>query len=143
MLKSTYDTSKLIKIIGTAAGAAGATAFTVTAFDKVPDLTQEAAKLAAIILMKVYIDENDTGAPGSSAADENFEGTGFSRDEIAEFARGHAGDDNPAMGRPSLPEIEEALEKGRTSPGKGNSVRYAYNGVRVIVNRDVPWKSTT
>ncbi|MEV5835592.1 hypothetical protein [Nocardia sp. NPDC052112] len=78
VLKSTYDASKLIKIIGTASAVAGATAFTVTAFDKVPDLTQEAAKLAAIILMKVYIDEDGSpandggsaGVPSSAVADE-------------------------------------------------------------------------
>lgn len=66
-----------------------------------------------------------------------------SRLEAGKFARGHAGDDNPAMGRPSLQEIEETLKNGKTSPGAGNSVRYDYKGVRVIVNRDLPWRSTT
>ncbi|WP_203236853.1 hypothetical protein [Nocardia panacis] len=64
VLKSAYDTSKLIKIIGTAAAVAGATAATVTAFENVPDLTGEVAKLAAILLMKVYIDTED--APGGN-----------------------------------------------------------------------------
>lgn len=74
--------------------------------------------------------------------DDDFEGTGFSRDEIAEFANGHADDGNPAMNRPSLSEIQRTLGKGKTSPGKGNSVRYDCDGVRVIVNRDMPWRST-
>ncbi|MEU0505685.1 hypothetical protein ABZ293_32160, partial [Nocardia sp. NPDC005998] len=60
VLKSTYDTSKLIKIIGTASAVAGAAAFTVTAFDKVPSLTDIAIKLGAIIAMKVLIDDADS-----------------------------------------------------------------------------------
>ncbi|QIS09646.1 hypothetical protein [Nocardia arthritidis] len=142
VLKSAWDTSKLIKIIGSAAAVAGATAAAVTAFKDV-DLTQEATKLAGIILMKVFIDEAEDGEIDENDPAYNFEGTGYSMEELAEFARGHAGDDNPAMGRPSLREIEDALQNGKKSPGSGNSVRYDYNGVRVIVNRDVPWKSTT
>jgi RHS repeat-associated protein len=75
--------------------------------------------------------------------DDDFQNTGYSLDEIAEFARGHAGDDNPAMGRPSLPEIENTLKEGTQSPGGGNSIRFDYNGVRVIVNLDNPLRSTT
>ncbi|MGD0706224.1 MAG: RHS repeat-associated core domain-containing protein [Trebonia sp.] len=75
--------------------------------------------------------------------DDDFENTGYSLDEIAEFARGHAGDDNPAMGRPGLSEIEDALKSGAKSPGGGNSIRFDYNGVRVIVNLDNPLRSTT
>ncbi|MFI6778738.1 hypothetical protein [Nocardia sp. NPDC050412] len=60
VLKSTYDTSKLIKIIGTAAAVAGTAALTVTAFDKVPSLTDIAIKLGAIIAMKVLIDDADS-----------------------------------------------------------------------------------
>ncbi|MGY4102492.1 hypothetical protein ACW2Q0_23480 [Nocardia sp. R16R-3T] len=59
VLKGVYDTSRLIRIIGTAAAVAGTTAAVATAFDKVPDLTGEAVKLAAIIAMKVFIDEDD------------------------------------------------------------------------------------
>jgi hypothetical protein len=67
----------------------------------------------------------------------------FSGDEIAEFAQSHAGDGNPAMGRPTLNEITGCLKNGETSPGRGNSVRYDYNNVRVIVNRTNPLRSTT
>ncbi|HET6710855.1 RHS repeat-associated core domain-containing protein [Amycolatopsis sp.] len=74
--------------------------------------------------------------------DDDFEGTGFSQDEVAEFANSHAGDGNPAMGRPKLSEIQRTLKNGKTSPGGGNSVRYDCDGVRVIVNRDMPWRST-
>ncbi|WP_433733960.1 hypothetical protein ACQP0C_17615 [Nocardia sp. CA-129566] len=142
VLKGAWDTSKLVKIIGAAAAVTGATAAAVTAFKGV-DLVQEGTKLAAIIAMKVFMDEAADDEIDENDPAYNFEGTGYSIEELAEFARGHAGDDNPAMGRPSLNEIEEALKNGRTSPGSGNSVRYDYNGVRVIINRDVPWKSTT
>jgi hypothetical protein len=47
------------------------------------------------------------------------------------------------MGRPSLNEVTSCLKNGKTSPGKGNSVRYDYKGVRVIVNRTNPVRSTT
>lgn len=59
VLKSTYDISKLIRIIGATAAATGTAAFVVTAFDKVPSLTDLAIELGAIITMKVYIDEAD------------------------------------------------------------------------------------
>ncbi|MCP2320381.1 hypothetical protein APR12_005762 [Nocardia amikacinitolerans] len=59
VLKSAYDTSKLYRIIGAAAATTGTAAFAVTAFDKVPSLTDIAAKLAAIVVMKVYLDADD------------------------------------------------------------------------------------
>ncbi|WP_193776878.1 hypothetical protein [Nocardia farcinica] len=60
VLKSAYDASKLYRIIGAAAATAGATTFAITAFDGVPDLTQVAAELAAIVAMKVYLNADDT-----------------------------------------------------------------------------------
>jgi RHS repeat-associated protein len=88
-----------------------------------------------------------SGGSGASRAKgcdpNNVEGTGYDRDEIAQFAYGHSGDGNPAMGRPTLKEIEDTLDNGSTSPGGGNSVRFDYNGVRVIVNRDNPLRSTS
>ncbi|MFE9577211.1 EndoU domain-containing protein [Nocardia sp. NPDC006044] len=64
VLKSTYDISKLVRIIGVGAAAAGATAAAVTAFKDV-DLTKEAINLGAIIAMKVFVDEVADGALGS------------------------------------------------------------------------------
>lgn len=86
----------------------------------------------------------DSGDDSSSGEcpEGNFAETGYSKDEIARFANSHVGDENPAMGRPSLREIEEALNSGKTSPGKGDSVRYDYGSVRVIVNRLNPLRST-
>ncbi|MFE7798669.1 hypothetical protein [Nocardia sp. NPDC057440] len=65
MLKSTYDISRLIRIIGAAAAATGTAAFVVTAFDKVPSLTDIAIKLGAIIAMKVYVDSDEAAAGGT------------------------------------------------------------------------------
>jgi hypothetical protein len=47
------------------------------------------------------------------------------------------------LGRPSLSEIETALEKGTPQPLPGqNSVQFEYGGVRVIINEDLPTRST-
>lgn len=139
-IRSTITGSTLLRAILLVGGVASA----AKAFEKLPDLGTTISGLASIIAMRVLIDDHgDHPEIDEDAEEYNFEGTGFSRDEIAEFARGHAGDDNPAMGRPSIKEIEDALDHGTQSPGKGNSVRYDYNGVRVIVNRDMPIKSTT
>jgi hypothetical protein len=75
---------------------------------------------------------------------EGFRGSEFSKDEIAEFVNGHAGDANPVMGRPSSAEVDAALTKGTPErlPGQ-NAEKFEYNGVRVIVNYDMPWRSTT
>ncbi|MGV9823793.1 hypothetical protein [Nocardia xishanensis] len=139
-IKSVYDGIKIWRVLAAAAAAAGGAAV-IANFDKVPSATD--IGLAAIISMKVFIDDAFDDEIDEDDPAYNFEGTGYSLEELAEFARGHAGDDNPAMGRPTIREIEEALRKGTTSPGSGNSVRYDYNGVRVIINRDVPIKSTT
>ncbi|WP_223885044.1 hypothetical protein [Nocardia colli] len=61
VLKTTYDISKLYRIIGAAAAAAGAGAAAITAFKDV-DLTQEALKLGVIVTMKVFLDEGQTVA---------------------------------------------------------------------------------
>jgi hypothetical protein len=75
---------------------------------------------------------------------EGFRGSEFSKDEIVEFVNGHTGDGNPAMGRPTSAEVDAALSKATPEklPGQ-NAEKFEYNGVRVIVNYDMPWKSTT
>lgn len=47
------------------------------------------------------------------------------------------------MGRPFLNEVTRCLKNGATSPGKGDSTGYDYNGVWVIVNRTNPLRSNT
>ncbi|MEU4239331.1 putative T7SS-secreted protein [Actinoplanes sp. NPDC026619] len=75
---------------------------------------------------------------------EGFRGSEFSKDEIVEFVNGHTGDGNVAMGRPTSAEVDAALTKAEPQklPGQ-NAEKFEYNGVRVIVNYDMPWKSTT
>ncbi|HEX5203380.1 MAG TPA: hypothetical protein VFW27_25900 [Actinoplanes sp.] len=75
---------------------------------------------------------------------EGFRGSEFSKDEIVEFVNGHTGDGNVAMGRPSSAEVDAALTKGNPVRLEGqNAEKFEYNGVRVIVNYDMPWKSTS
>ncbi|WUI75452.1 hypothetical protein OHS81_16815 [Streptomyces sp. NBC_00400] len=86
-----------------------------------------------------------TGAAGDEyEAEEGFRHSEFSKDEIVEFTNGHTGDGNPAMGRPTKSEIDAALTNGKPQklPGQ-NAEKFEHNGVRVIVNYDMPWKSTT
>jgi hypothetical protein len=116
--------SELILAAGTAAGAL--TVAMATAPD--PNIETSGATHLGDVVGDAQIDD--------------FEGTGYSLDEIAEFVRGHADDGNPAMNRPSIDEIEATLKHGTTSPGGGNSVRYEYNGIRVIINRANPLRST-
>ncbi|MEV6258541.1 hypothetical protein AB0L97_35315 [Nocardia sp. NPDC051911] len=124
VLKSTYDASKLIKIIGTASAVAGVAAFTVTAFDKVPSLTDIALKLAAIIAMKVYIDDEDKFenlplAPGNPAPGMT--------DEVEKYILGKhvkgAPNYNPSKGTwPDTitgEELDELAEAAENSPARG------------------------
>lgn len=84
-------------------------------------------------------------APG----DELFHGTDYSLDEMTQFAYGHSGAGNPAMGRPNLGQIEATLRNAgpvqlRNADGSlQNAASFDYNGVRVIIDYDQPWKSTT
>ena len=80
---------------------------------------------------------------GNRAGGDDFHGSDYSLDEIVQFVHGHTGGGNPAMGRPSQAEIETTLRKaGPVRIGKQNSAQFDHGGVRVIVNYDMPWKST-
>ncbi|WHM36621.1 polymorphic toxin-type HINT domain-containing protein [Streptomyces sp. BPTC-684] len=83
------------------------------------------------------------GKIGDRLGGEDFHGSEYSLDEIVEFVNGHTGDGNPTMGRPTVTEIETALrEAGPVRIGKQNAAQFDHGGVRVIVNYDMPWKST-
>ncbi|GIF24274.1 hypothetical protein BJ973_007754 [Actinoplanes tereljensis] len=87
--------------------------------------------------------DHEGSGGGEYEPTEGFRGSEFSKDEIAEFVNGHTGDGNPAMGRPSSAEIDAALSNGTPQKLAGqNAEKFEYNGVRVIVNYDMPWKST-
>ncbi|MFF2624829.1 RHS repeat-associated core domain-containing protein [Kitasatospora griseola] len=80
---------------------------------------------------------------GNRSGGDEFHGSDYSLDEIVQFVHGHTGGGNPAMGRPGPNEIETTLRSaGPVRIGKQNSAQFDYNGVRVIVNYDAPWKST-
>ncbi|MGQ4599533.1 hypothetical protein [Nocardia sp. R6R-6] len=73
-IRSLYQASNLIRVVGLTAAAAGAIGV-ISAFDKVPDLTSISTSLATIIAMRVLIDgdsnagtsnSNDTASAGAS-----------------------------------------------------------------------------
>ena len=83
--------------------------------------------------------------PAADPVDEvpGFRGGRFSRDELVELIRGHTGDDNPTMNRPTLREIEAALDNANPEPLTGQNAEAFFDGnVRVIVNYDWPERST-
>jgi type VII secretion system ESX-1 substrate len=85
-----------------------------------------------------------------SDAEEGYEPTAgfrnseYSQEEFVEFVNGHTGDANPAMDRPTPEEIEEALAKGTPEPLPGqNAELFRYGRIKVILNYDMPWRSTS
>lgn len=85
-----------------------------------------------------------TGAgDGEFEPAEGFRGSEYSQDEIEQFVNGHTGDGNPAMNRPSPAQVNAALNEATPVrlPGQ-NAESFDHNGVRVIVNYDMPWRST-
>ncbi|MEV6031477.1 hypothetical protein AB0L65_10035 [Nonomuraea sp. NPDC052116] len=99
--------------------------------------------LTGIALSQASPESSEGGEGGEQEApDEDFEGTGFSREERAQLVYRHAGGGDLA-GRPSFGKILETLTKGRPTELEGqNAVKYEYQGVRVIINRDQPLRST-
>jgi uncharacterized protein YukE len=75
---------------------------------------------------------------------EGFRGSEFSKDEIVQFINGHTDNANPAMGRPSQEQIDAALTKGDGQKVSGrNAETFEYKGVHVVVNYDMPWRSSS
>jgi hypothetical protein len=77
---------------------------------------------------------------------DSFENTEYSMDELSGMAYRHTGSGDTHIGgsapRPTELEIRTTLSQGTASPYGGNSVEYVNNGIRVIINRDMPWQST-
>lgn len=96
----------------------------------------------------VHASTDDAVTP-ASAPDEGFRGTEYSQDEYEQFVNGHTGDQNPAMNRPTPAQVHDALEKGTPERLKNkdgtdqNAESFDYDGTRVILNYDMPWKSTS
>ena len=84
------------------------------------------------------------GRRGDRLGGEDFHGSSYSLDEIVEFVNGHTGGGNPVMGRPSTTEVETTLRQAGPRQLEGqSSSKFDHNGVRVIVNWNMPWKSTS
>jgi hypothetical protein len=85
-----------------------------------------------------------TGASdGQFQPTDGFRGSEYSQDEIEQFINGHTGDRDPTMKRPSAQQVNAALTKGTPVRLPDQNAEYFdYNGVRVIVNYDIPWRST-
>jgi type VII secretion system ESX-1 substrate len=88
-------------------------------------------------------DHTGSGGDGYEPT-EGFRDSEYSQDEIVEFVNGHTGDGSPTMGRPSSSEVDAALSNATPEklPGQ-NAEKFEYKGVRVIVNYDMPWRSTS
>jgi len=144
-IQTAYQGSQMAKVLGLASLAAGAVG-AIDAFHALPsiDLDKSITRLAAIIAMKVMIDED--GHPGESA-EPDFRHGEYTQEEIEQFINGHTGDGNPTMDRPTQAEVHDALTKGTPEPmGDGRSPeeaeQFVYNGIKVVVNYAMPWKST-
>ncbi|WP_190816526.1 hypothetical protein [Saccharopolyspora pogona] len=120
-----------ISAAGTTVAVAEARAALAMAINNTPDPNIEPA------------DPDGPGGQGLGDPADDFRGSGYSQDEISQFVYQHTGEGNPAMGRPALEEIDKALTKGTPQrlPGQ-NAEKFEYGGVRVIVNYDMPWRST-
>jgi uncharacterized protein YukE len=110
------------------------------------DMTMHAASDDSVSPMRTDYE----GSGGDAFEDtEGFRGGEYSQDEIEEFVNGHTGDGDPTMNRPSQTQVSDALNKGtpeRLYNKDGtprNAEQFDYNGVRVIVNYDMPWRSTS
>ncbi|MFF5295661.1 WXG100 family type VII secretion target [Paractinoplanes globisporus] len=88
-----------------------------------------------------------TDHEGSGGGDyeptEGFRGSEYSTDEYVQFVNGHTGDADPSMPRPTEAEVEEALTKASPQKLEGqNAELFRYGDVKVILNYDMPWRST-
>ncbi len=94
-------------------------------------------------------DQSATGSSvaaegGATAASIGVSGAAgeFDVDELAQLTYQHI-DEGDIAGRPTLDEIEAALRNSTPTPLEDqNAVQFDYKGVRVIVNEDVPTRST-
>jgi hypothetical protein len=80
--------------------------------------------------------------------EDDFEYSGHSEDELTEMIYRHTGSGDMHIGgsppRPTFDEIQATLRHGTRIDVRGDhSVGYIRNGVKVIVNRAMPWRSTS
>jgi hypothetical protein len=95
-------------------------------------------------------DSAGSGKPANNADNfpaDNFENTEYSVDELSSMTYRHTGSGEMHIGgnapRPTEAEILDTLKQGKATPLDGqNAVKYVRNGIKIIVNRDMPWQST-
>jgi hypothetical protein len=93
----------------------------------------------------------EAGAGGGNAdrfPADSFEGTEYSVDDLASMTHRHTGSGDMHVGgsapRPSEAQVLDTLRLGSRRELEGqNAVMYVRNGVKVIINRDMPWQSTS
>lgn len=95
----------------------------------------------------IRTDHTGTG-DGEFEPTEGFRSSEFSRDEIEEFINGHTGDSMPGLNKPTPQQVRQVLDKATPVrlPGQNAEEFVAtVNGekIRVIVNYDMPWRSTS
>jgi len=72
----------------------------------------------------------------------NVGGREYGIEELAQLVYQHVGAGN-LENRPTYDQILEVLQRSRPERLEGqNSYQYVYKGIRVIINNDVPWRST-
>jgi hypothetical protein len=111
----------------------------------VGDLAMHAARDDRVEPMRT--DHTGTGG-GEYEPTDGFRGREYSRDEIEQFINGRTGDGNPAMNRPTERQVSQALDKATPVKLEGQNAEQfdaTVNGerIRVIVNYDMPWRSTS
>ena len=95
-----------------------------------------------------FATDNVAAAPeGAYQPTEGFRGSEFSRDEIEQFINGHTGDRMPGWTRPTPHQISRILDEATPVQVEGQNAEQFTATVdgteyRIIVNYDVPWRST-
>lgn len=123
-IEESFSASALAEIFGYTA-LVGAAAITIKAFDSVPsDLEKTAARLAAIIAMKVFIDDH---AQDGTASDDPIKEIAK---KIADHANGRAeqGDGTHYVPGVKPGDLPEYVEKMLDNQVPGEEVRYLRNG---------------
>jgi hypothetical protein len=69
------------------------------------------------------------------------EAANFSDDELAQFVYQHVGEGDLA-GRPALDQIARVMQRGTPTRIRDDAVQFDLDGIRVIINESMPWRST-
>jgi hypothetical protein len=120
-----------------------------TAMISTYDLTIDTLHVYYVVAGDTPLLVHNTG-PCNSAKfpKDSFENTEYSMDEISSMVYRHTGSGDIHIGgsapRPTELEIRTTLSQGESEVLKGqNSVEYINNGIKVIINRYIPWQSTS